>query len=242
MIRVMGIDPGLATGGVGVIAWDENTREATVLSSAVWKSGPEESLAARLGRLADWIDARLDDCRPDVVAIEEVFHAHNPRTALMMAHARGVFLAAAARRGIPIHGYAARLVKQSVAGFGGADKAQVGEMVRRLLRLADVPKPDHVADAFALALTHAQTIGGQRGRLEALRREAAGGVGGGVGGGRGSAPAPGGAGGGVPAEELTARRRSRGKSREAWRHWKGPDGEPGLGASPPRPPRPKRTQ
>lgn len=223
MIRVMGIDPGLATGGVGVIDWNDETREAVVVSDAVWKSGPEESLAARLGRLADWIDAQIDAAKPDLIAIEEVFHARNPRTALLMAHARGVFLAAAARRGIPIHEYAARLVKQSIAGFGGADKAQVGEMVRRLLKLEEIPTPDHVADAFALALTHAQTLGGQRGRLEALRREASGKAAGRPG--AKSNPSSTGAAGEQDAPamaDMTARRRSKGKSRAAWRQWSGP--------------------
>ena len=99
----------------------------------------------------------IDAFRPDAVAVEELFFSKNVRTAMSVGHARGVVLLAAAQAGLPIYHYKPSEVKVAVTGYGNADKPQVQEMVRLLLRLDERPKPDDVADAIAVALCHLQS-------------------------------------------------------------------------------------
>ena len=113
--------------------------------------------ASRLVMLYDELRALLQRYRPEAAAIEELFFGKNVNTALTVGQARGVALLALAQAGVAIHEYKPMSVKQAVAGYGGADKKQVQEMVRITLRLAKIPKPDDAADALAIAICHAYT-------------------------------------------------------------------------------------
>jgi crossover junction endodeoxyribonuclease RuvC len=114
-------------------------------------------MPGRLLVLYDAIEALIARHRPDAIAVEQLFFARNVTNALAVGQARGVVLLAAARAGLDVAEYTPSEVKQAVAGYGKADKAQMGEMVRITLRLAQVPHPDDAADALAVALCHAQT-------------------------------------------------------------------------------------
>jgi crossover junction endodeoxyribonuclease RuvC len=107
--------------------------------------------------LYDGLQALLREHRPDAAAIEELFFGKNVNTAISVGQARGVALLALAQAGVPIHEYKPLAVKQAVAGYGGADKKQMQEMVRLTLRLATIPRPDDAADAVAIAICHAYT-------------------------------------------------------------------------------------
>ena len=113
--------------------------------------------AERLLKLYDELRALLERHRPDDAAVEELFFGKNVTTAVSVGQARGVALLALAQAGVPIHEYKPMTVKQAVAGYGGADKKQMQEMVRLTLRLHDIPKPDDAADALAIAICHAYT-------------------------------------------------------------------------------------
>lgn len=153
--RVIGIDPGSRLTGYGVI-------EVLPAGIRYVASGCIRTAAGtfpnRLAEIYEGIAALIDDHRPQEAAIEEVFLARNPASALKLGQARGVAIAAAVSRGLPVHEYAARRVKQSVVGTGRASKAQVQHMVRVLLSLPGVPQAD-AADALAIAICHVNTVG-----------------------------------------------------------------------------------
>ena len=125
------------------------------------KTDPAEALPARLSHLATQLEALLADRRPDAAAVEEVFVNKNPQSTLKLGQARGVVLMCAARSGLDVGEYAARLVKKAVVGNGNADKAQVHAMVSRLLPGATIAGPD-AADALAVAITHAHHLASAR--------------------------------------------------------------------------------
>ena len=152
---IIGLDPGLGCTGWGVIAADGN-RLSHVANGQI-RTDPKAELPARLATLYDGLSEVLDEHRPDSAAVEEVFVNENPQSTLKLGQARGVALLAAARRGIAVGEYAARLVKKAVVGTGGAEKAQVHAMVQRLLPGARVAGPD-AADALAVAITHAHHL------------------------------------------------------------------------------------
>lgn len=152
---ILGLDPGLACTGWGIIAAEGN-RLSHVANGQV-RTDSKEALPARLVRLDEALSAVLDAHRPEAAAVEEVFLNENPQSTLKLGQARGVVLVAAARRGIEVGEYAPRLVKKAVVGTGGADKVQVHAMVRRLLPGANVAGPD-AADALAVAITHAHHL------------------------------------------------------------------------------------
>jgi crossover junction endodeoxyribonuclease RuvC len=152
---IMGIDPGLATAGFGVIDWDPIRRRAKRVDHGAFSSEPTTPLSGRLVELAAWLRAKLAEHRPEAVAIEEVFHGKNSKTAVAMAHGRGVCLLVAAETGAEVREYSALLVKKSVAGYGRADKGQLQQMVMKLLNLDQLPQPHHGSDALAMALCHA---------------------------------------------------------------------------------------
>lgn len=152
MMRVLGIDPGSETTGWGVVEGDG--RRYRLVEYGTVKAPPRERFSARLLKISDGVEAVIKRLRPDACAVEEAFFAANVKTALKLGHARGAVLIAAERAGIEIHEYSARLIKQTVVGYGNAEKHQVQEMVRILLSLARVPEPHDAADALAVAICH----------------------------------------------------------------------------------------
>jgi crossover junction endodeoxyribonuclease RuvC len=151
-MRVLGIDPGSETTGWGVVEGD--ARRYGVVAFGVVRAAARERFAARLLKISAGIEEALAKFRPDVCSIEEAFYAVNVKTALKLGQVRGVILLAAERAGVEIAEYAPRLVKATVVGYGAAEKQQVQEMVRVLLRLKETPQPHDAADALALAICH----------------------------------------------------------------------------------------
>ncbi|HEX8071678.1 MAG TPA: crossover junction endodeoxyribonuclease RuvC [Pyrinomonadaceae bacterium] len=151
-VLVLGIDPGSETTGWGVV--EGGARRYRVVGYGVVRANARERFAARLLKISDGVEAVLARFRPDVCAVEEAFFAVNVKTALKLGQVRGVILLAAERAGVEIAEYAPRLVKQTVVGYGAAEKQQVQEMVRVLLRLKETPQPHDAADALALAICH----------------------------------------------------------------------------------------
>jgi crossover junction endodeoxyribonuclease RuvC len=144
----LGLDPGLATTGYGVVR--SRGRRCEVLAGGVIETLPTSPRAARLREIHDEARALIEAYRPVGVAIEEVYLATNARTAMRTAETRGALLVAAA--GLPVRAYSPLEVKKRITGYGRATKGQVQAMVKELLHLAETPRPDDVADALALAL------------------------------------------------------------------------------------------
>lgn len=151
-MRVLGVDPGLTRCGIGVVQGAPGRRLELVHVEVV-RSLPEDDLGTRLAGIEDVVTALLDRLRPDQVAVERVFSQHNVRTVMGTAQAAGVCILAAHRRGLPVATYTPTEVKAAVTGDGRAQKAQVGAMVARILRLPANPQPADAADALALAIT-----------------------------------------------------------------------------------------
>jgi crossover junction endodeoxyribonuclease RuvC len=147
---VLGIDPGTASTGYGVVRSVGSRLHA--VTEGVIETRPGIPLERRLADIHARIGALLDAHQPDAMAIEELYFGANVRTAFAVGQARGVVLLAAGQRGIPSRSYTPQQVKGAVCGNGRADKGQVGRMVARLLGLAAPPTPDHAADALAVAL------------------------------------------------------------------------------------------
>jgi len=158
-IRVLGVDPGLTRCGVGVVEGAPG-RALTMIRVGVVRTAADEDIATRLLAIETGIEAWLDDCRPDAVAVERVFSQQNVRTVMGTAQAGAVAIVCAARRGLPVALHTPSEVKAAVTGSGRADKDQVTVMVTRLLRLADPPRPADAADALALAICHIWRGGG----------------------------------------------------------------------------------
>lgn len=158
-MRVLGLDPGLGTTGWGLIEAEGNRLRH--LANGQLKTDASESLPRRLSHLASQLEALLADQVPDAAAAEEIFVNKNPQSTLKLAQARGVVLMVAARAGVDVGEYAARLVKKAVVGTGSADKAQVHAMVQRLLPGCAISGPD-AADALAVAITHAHHLASAR--------------------------------------------------------------------------------
>jgi crossover junction endodeoxyribonuclease RuvC len=149
---VLGIDPGTAITGYGVVREDDDGLALVDCGAITTPSG--QPLAFRLQTIYRSLADLIDEYRPEEAAVEELFFSRNARTALSVGQARGVVLLALADAGLPIHEYKPLEIKQAVAGYGGADKQQVQEMVRMLLALDEVPRPDDAADAVAVAVCH----------------------------------------------------------------------------------------
>ncbi len=156
--RVLGIDPGSRAAGYGVI--DSLGQQARIVDHGVIRVPADLPLARRLILLYRELAAIVDRHRPDEAAIEEVFSAHNARSALVLGQARGVLMLAAADR-CEVFEYSARAVKKAVVGYGQADKQQVAQMIKTLLGLPKVP-PQDAADALAIALCHVNSRGVRR--------------------------------------------------------------------------------
>lgn len=152
-MRVLGVDPGLTRCGVGVVDGGPGSR-LTLVHVGVVRTPARDQVATRLLAIFEHVEALMDAHRPDRVALERMFNRHNVSTIMGTAQAAGAVAVAAARRGIPVAWHTPTEVKAAVSGSGTADKAQVGAMVTRLLRLDAMPKPADAADALALAICH----------------------------------------------------------------------------------------
>jgi crossover junction endodeoxyribonuclease RuvC len=148
----MGIDPGLRILGIGVVEYDGN--KFVPVYSGVVKTKNTDTLADKLFNLYTGISAAISTYEPEIMSIEEAFYGKNANTALLMGHVRGVAMIAGKHAGLRVAEYAARKVKSSVTGNGGADKQQVLFMVKRLLKLKDDPVTLDASDALAIAICH----------------------------------------------------------------------------------------
>ena len=164
-MRVLGIDPGLTRCGVGVVD-GEVGRPLRLVDVGVIRTSSSAAVADRLVSIERGIEAWIEEHRPDAVAIERVFARSDVSTVMGTAQASGIAMVCAARRGLPVHLHTPSEVKAAVSGSGRADKAQVGAMVTRILRLSAPPKPADAADALALAITHIWR-GGAQARIDA---------------------------------------------------------------------------
>ena len=169
-MRVLGIDPGLTRCGMGVVEGQVG-RPLSLVDVNVLRTSSDLPVAQRLVTIEKGIDAWLDEYSPDAVAVERVFARSDVSTVMGTAQASGIALVCAARRGIPVALHTPSEVKAAVSGNGRADKAQVGAMVVRILRLSELPKPADAADALALAITHVWR-GSAHTRLEAAAAQA----------------------------------------------------------------------
>ena len=154
-MRILGIDPGIAIVGFGLIESDRGNMRMLQYGAVTTEAGLP--LATRLVQIEDDMHALIRQLQPDEIAIEELFFSKNITTGIAVAHGRGVVLCTAERLGIPIFEYTPMQVKQAVVGYGLAEKRQVMDMTRRLLKLKAVPKPDDAADALAIAICHARS-------------------------------------------------------------------------------------
>jgi crossover junction endodeoxyribonuclease RuvC len=151
-MRVLGVDPGTARVGYGVVEGEGPSLRAVTYGLVTTSTGT--SLPERLQEIYQALRDLMAEIAPEALAAEELFFSRNARTALAVGQARGVVLLAAAHAGVPVFEYTPLQVKQAVAGYGKAPKEQVQEMVRVLLGLPETPKPDDVADALAVAICH----------------------------------------------------------------------------------------
>ena len=154
-MRILGIDPGIAIVGFGLIESDRGNMRMLQYGAVTTEAGLP--LATRLVQIEDDMRALIRQVQPDEIAIEELFFSKNITTGIAVAHGRGVVLCTAERLGVPIFEYTPMQVKQAVVGYGLAEKRQVMDMTRRLLKLKAVPKPDDAADALAIAICHARS-------------------------------------------------------------------------------------
>jgi crossover junction endodeoxyribonuclease RuvC len=159
-VRVLGVDPGLTRCGIGVVEGAPG-RTLALVHVEVVRTPADAEIGSRLLQQADALAAVIAAHAPDVVAVERVFSQHNVRTAMGTAQVAGLAIVAATRAGIPVVLHTPTEVKAAVTGSGRADKAQVGAMVTRLLRLAETPRPADAADALALAICHVWRGGAQ---------------------------------------------------------------------------------
>ena len=162
---ILGIDPGTAITGFGLVR-EEGTALALV-DYGVITTPSDQALPQRLQAIYQGLRGVIGEYQPEAAAVEELFFSRNVRTALSVGHARGVTLLALADAGLRVFEYKPLEIKQAVAGYGGADKQQVQEMVRMLLNLERVPQPDDAADAVAVAICHVHSA-----RMSALIEDA----------------------------------------------------------------------
>jgi crossover junction endodeoxyribonuclease RuvC len=148
----LGIDPGTATVGYGLVRELEDGSLQAV-SYGVITTLPSQPMVERLKQIYDEITLLIETYQPDQAGVEELFFAKNVTTAITVAQGRGVILLALVNAGVPLTEYKPNMVKQSISGYGGANKAQMQEMVRMLLGLEKIPKPDDAADGLAIAIT-----------------------------------------------------------------------------------------
>ena len=153
-MRILGIDPGVATIGFGVVDAERGSQKLVRYGVITTPSGIP--LSSRLYQISRDMSELIGQFHPDEVAVEELFFTKNITTGIAVAHGRGVILLELERAGVPVYEYTPMQVKQAVAGYGKADKRQVMAMTARLLKMKEIPRPDDAADALALAICHAR--------------------------------------------------------------------------------------
>jgi len=153
---ILGIDPGFAITGYGIIKHSGNRFQTIDYGAIITHAGI--ALPKRLLTLTLELESIIARHQPDVVAVEELFFCNNAKTAIAVGHGRGVAVTAAARASLDVYEYTPMQVKQAVVGYGRASKAQVQQMVKAILGLSEIPKPDDVADALAVAICHAHSF------------------------------------------------------------------------------------
>lgn len=154
-MRILGIDPGVAIVGFGIIESERGQQHMLQYGAITTSAGLP--LATRLVQISQDLEQLIQQFQPDEIAIEELFFSKNITTGIAVAHARGVILCTAEKLQIPIYEYTPMQVKQAVVGYGLAEKKQIMDMTRRLLKLHSVPRPDDAADALAIAICHARS-------------------------------------------------------------------------------------
>lgn len=155
-MRILGIDPGYATIGFGLVEAERGQVHMVTYGAITTPAGLP--LSKRLYQISIDMEELIEQLKPDAIAIEELFFNTNITTGIAVAHGRGVLLCSAEKCGIPLYEYTPSQVKLAVTGYGKAEKAQVMDMTRRLLKLTAVPRPDDAADALAIAICHTRSI------------------------------------------------------------------------------------
>jgi len=158
-MRVLGIDPGSETLGWGVV--EGSGLKYSLVDFGTVKSSPREQFSKRLLKISDGVEAVIAKYQPDVISVEEAFYATNVKVALKLGQVRGVVLLIGEKSNVEISEFSPRLIKQTVVGYGNAEKHQVQEMVRLLLKMKTVPQPHDAADALAIAICHFHHAGMQ---------------------------------------------------------------------------------
>jgi crossover junction endodeoxyribonuclease RuvC len=170
-VKIFGIDPGSERTGYGCVETD-GSRHRIVTSGAI-RTMASASFPEKLLTIHTGLAALIGECRPDCVAIENLFHASNARSALKLGHARGVAMLAAVEAGLPVFEYTPAEVKRAVVGYGRAEKQQVQHMVKLILGLAAVPTPHDASDALAIAICHGHSVAPGAAPVQASRSRAA---------------------------------------------------------------------
>jgi crossover junction endodeoxyribonuclease RuvC len=159
-MRIIGIDPGTATTGFSIL--EIENRKLKLIDYGVIKTKPKQDEALRLQQIAEDLKTLIKNYNPSFASVEEIFFKNNAKTVISVAQARGVVLQNLYNQGIEIHGFTPLQVKSSICGYGKADKKMVQEMVKKIMKLDHIPKPDDAADAIALAICLANTLKLQR--------------------------------------------------------------------------------
>lgn len=159
-MTILGIDPGTATTGFGII--DCKNSDLTMIDYGCIETPKHLTLAERLHIIAKDLDEIIDAWHPDEIAIEELFFSKNVKTAIPVAHARGAIMQKISERGYTIYEYKPVNIKSAVCGYGKADKSQVQKMVQHILQMSEMPRPDDAADALAVAICHSNMINYQQ--------------------------------------------------------------------------------
>ena len=154
-MRIVGVDPGLADSGYGVI--EEKDNSLRVIEYSCISTSKDTPFPERLRFIYDEFARVLGEFKPDACAIEALYFAKNAKSAFQVGHARGVFILCASLAGIPVYEYTPIQVKQALVGNGRAEKSQIQFMVKMLMKLEEIPRPDHAADALAVAICHANS-------------------------------------------------------------------------------------
>ena len=165
---IMGIDPGYAIVGYGIVKYENNRFTPLKYGSVTTPAGMP--LERRLEIIYDELTLLQKEYRPEAMAVEQLFFQHNQTTAMSVAMARGVILLSAQKNGVPFYEYTPMQIKLAVVGYGNAEKKQVMEMTKRLLNLEAVPKPDDTADALAVAICHGHSSGSALSRVQMLQK------------------------------------------------------------------------
>lgn len=166
-MKVLGIDPGSETLGWGVV--EGESLKYKLVNFGTVKSSPKDAFSKRLLNIGNGVQAIIETFQPDIISVEEAFYANNVKVALKLGQVRGVILYLGEKNGLEVSEYAPRLIKQTVVGYGNAEKHQVQEMVKLLLRMQNIPQPHDAADALAIAICHFHHAGMQQKILNARR-------------------------------------------------------------------------